>query len=89
MGSGDRPLATGSHERFGRQNVLAVRRSLEVILWSTLTPKLLLLVVLLLLPFVWLISIPFRILGIVVGAMLAFIRALFFLPARVLGGRRF
>jgi len=49
----------------------------------------LLLVVLLLLPFVWLISIPFRILGIVVGAMLAFIRALFFLPARVLGGRRF
>ena len=57
------------------------------ILWVLCWP--LLLVVLLLLPFVWLISIPFRILGIVVGAMLAFIRALFFLPARVLGGRRF
>jgi hypothetical protein len=55
------------------------------ILWVLCWP--LLLVALLLLPLVWLISIPFRIVGIVVQAMLAFIRALLFLPARVLGGR--
>jgi hypothetical protein len=55
------------------------------ILWVLCWP--LLLVALLLLPLVWLISIPFRIVGIVVQAMLAFIRALLFLPARILGGR--
>ena len=56
------------------------------ILWVLCWP--LLLVVLVLLPLVWLISIPFRIVGIVVEAMLAFVRAILFLPARVLGGRR-
>jgi len=55
------------------------------ILWVLCWP--LLLVVLVLLPVVWLLSIPFRVLGIVVQAMLAFVRALFFLPARLLGGR--
>jgi hypothetical protein len=38
-------------------------------------------------PFVWLILLPFRILGIAVDGVLAFLRALFRLPARVLGGR--
>ena len=42
---------------------------------------------LVLLPLLWLLSIPFRILGVVVEAMLAFIKALFFLPARILGYR--
>ncbi len=56
------------------------------ILWVLCWP--LLLVAIVLLPFLWLLSIPFRVLGIVVEAMLAFIRALFFLPARLLGGRR-
>ncbi|MGB2654131.1 MAG: hypothetical protein WAN62_10140 [Candidatus Acidiferrum sp.] len=39
-------------------------------------------------PFVWLILLPFRILGIAVGGVLAFLRALFFLPARMLRGPR-
>jgi hypothetical protein len=37
-----------------------------------------------LVPLVWLL-LPFRLVGIVVGALFAFIRALLFLPARVLG----
>ena len=39
----------------------------------------------LLVPLVWLLLLPFRLVGIVVGALFAFIRALLFLPARVLG----
>ena len=38
-------------------------------------------------PILWLLSIPFRIVGAVMEALLAFIRALLFLPARLLGGR--
>jgi hypothetical protein len=41
---------------------------------------------LILYPFVWLLSLPFRLLGITVDALFQFIRALFLLPARVLGG---
>lgn len=37
-------------------------------------------------PFLWLLSIPFRIVGYVLEGMLAFVKALFFLPARLLGG---
>jgi hypothetical protein len=37
-------------------------------------------------PFVWLILLPFRILGIAVHGVLAFLRALFFLPVRILRG---
>lgn len=40
-----------------------------------------------LLPIFWLLSIPFRICAIVVEALLAFIRAVLMLPARVLGHR--
>jgi hypothetical protein len=36
-------------------------------------------------PIVWLLSIPLRLVGIGVGAVLALIKALLFLPARVLG----
>ena len=43
------------------------------------------LVVLILLPLLWLLSIPFRLFGIVLDAALALIKALLFLPARVLG----
>jgi hypothetical protein len=56
------------------------------ILWVLCWPLLLVLVVLL--PIVWLLSIPFRLLGMVVEAMLALIRAILFFPARLLGGRR-
>jgi len=42
------------------------------------------LLALILYPFVWLLLLPFRLVGIAVGGVLAFLRALFFLPARVL-----
>jgi uncharacterized membrane protein YgaE (UPF0421/DUF939 family) len=42
---------------------------------------------LLLFPFVWLLSLPLRLVGITVGALFAFVRALLFLPARLLGWR--
>ncbi|HET7452165.1 MAG TPA: hypothetical protein VFL12_05455 [Thermoanaerobaculia bacterium] len=43
---------------------------------------------LLLYPVVWLLLLPFRIVGIAVEGVLAFLRALLFLPARLLGGPR-
>ncbi len=39
-------------------------------------------------PFVWLILLPFRILGIAVEGVLELLWAIVTLPARVLGGRR-
>jgi hypothetical protein len=56
------------------------------ILWVLCWP--LLLVALLLLPVVWLLSLPFRLFSIVIEALFAFIRAILFLPARLIGGRR-
>ncbi len=44
------------------------------------------LLALVLYPIVWLLLLPFRIVGIAVGGVLAFLRALFLLPARVLRG---
>ena len=38
-------------------------------------------------PIVWLIALPFRLLGITIGAVLALLRSLLFLPARLLGYR--
>jgi hypothetical protein len=43
------------------------------------------LLALLLAPLVWLIALPFRLLGLCVGATFAFVKALLFLPARLLG----
>lgn len=45
------------------------------------------LLALLLWPVVWLISLPFRLVGLTFEALFAFLRALLFLPARVLGHR--
>lgn len=42
---------------------------------------------LILYPIVWLLLLPFRLLGIAVGGVLAFIKAIVMLPARVLSGR--
>jgi hypothetical protein len=39
-------------------------------------------------PLVWLLALPLRLVAIAVEGALAFVRALVFLPARVLGGRR-
>jgi len=44
-------------------------------------------IALVLYPLVWLILLPFRILGIAVEGVLALVKGLIFLPARVLGAR--
>lgn len=41
---------------------------------------------LLLYPFIWLVLLPFRIVGIAVSGVLAFFKAIIMLPARILGG---
>ncbi len=62
---------------------------LGVLLWCVLFvlawPLALLAIVLL--PLLWLLSIPFRIFGALVEGLLAFIKAVFFLPSRILGHR--
>ena len=45
------------------------------------------LVALVLYPLVWLVLLPFRIVGIAVGGVLELVRGIIFLPARVLRGR--
>ena len=45
------------------------------------------LVALVLAPLVWLVALPFRLVGICIDALLALVKALLFLPARVLGYR--
>jgi len=37
-------------------------------------------------PFVWLLTLPFRILGLTVNGLFAFLKALIMLPARILRG---
>ena len=39
-------------------------------------------------PFIWLLSLPFRLLGIAVDAVFDFIKAVITLPTRILGGSR-
>ncbi len=46
------------------------------------------LLALILFPLVWLLLLPFRIVGIAVDGVLALLKAILFLPARVLGGPR-
>lgn len=38
-------------------------------------------------PVIWLLALPFRLVGITFSALFAFLQALLFLPARLLGGR--
>lgn len=45
------------------------------------------LLALVLYPFVWLVSLPFRLVGITLEAVFGFLKALLFLPARVLSPR--
>lgn len=45
------------------------------------------LVALVLYPLVWLVLLPFRIVGIAVGGVLELVKAIIFLPARALRGR--
>jgi hypothetical protein len=62
---------------------------LTVLLWLILFVLCwpLALLALVLWPIVWLLTLPFRILGIAVEGVFALLRAVLFLPARVLGGR--
>ena len=62
---------------------------LTLLLWALLLILCwpLALLVLLAWPFLWLLSIPFRIVAVVLNALLAFVQALLFLPARILGHR--
>lgn len=41
--------------------------------------------VLILWPFFWLLSIPFRIVGVAMDALIALVKGILFLPARILG----
>lgn len=63
---------------------------LTVVLWILLAIVSLPLAILALLlyPVVWLLSLPFRLIGISVDAVFELIRAIVTLPARVLGGHR-
>jgi len=46
------------------------------------------LLALILFPLVWLVMLPFRLVGITFEALLALVRAILFLPARIFGWRR-
>ena len=46
------------------------------------------LLALILYPFVWLLMLPFRIIGITVEGVFAFLKALVMLPSRIIGGAR-
>ena len=43
------------------------------------------LLALILFPVVWLVLLPFRLMGFAIGGVLAFVKAVIFLPARLLG----
>jgi len=62
---------------------------LTMLLWALLLVLCwpLALLVLIAWPFLWLLSIPFRIVGVLMNALLALVKALLFLPARILGYR--
>jgi len=63
---------------------------LKLLLWLVLLVLCwpLALLALLLWPIVWLVSLPFRIVGIAFEGVFAFLRALVMLPARLIGGGR-
>jgi len=46
------------------------------------------LIVLVLSPLIWLLLLPFRLLGFAVGGVFSFVRAVFLLPGRLVGGPR-
>ena len=80
------PTLDESRQNHPKKRV-AMKFLLLVIAWFILLavcwPLALLMVVLV--PFVWLLCLPFRVLGAAVEGMLALIRAVFLLPARLLG----
>jgi hypothetical protein len=77
------PLCQG---RFGAKEIRMSKFLLWLILLVICWP--LALLALVLYPLVWLISLPFRLLGIAVGGVFELLRALLTLPARILRGPR-
>jgi len=67
-----------------------MRTLLGLVLWCSLFVLCwpVALAVLVLWPLVWLVTLPFRLVGIAFDALFATLRALLFLPARLLGGGR-
>jgi hypothetical protein len=67
-----------------------MRTLLALVLWCLLFVLCwpLALLALVLWPLVWLVTLPFRLVGIAFEAVFALLRALLFLPARLLGGGR-
>ncbi len=65
------------------------RMGMAILLWLILLVLCwpLALAALVLWPIVWLLTLPFRLVGIAVEGVFALLRAILFLPARVLGGR--
>jgi hypothetical protein len=63
---------------------------LSILLWFILLMICwpLALILLILYPIIWLILLPFRIVGVAVEGVFELIRAIFLFPARVLSGRR-
>jgi hypothetical protein len=63
---------------------------MKILLWLILAVLCwpLALAVLVLWPLVWLVLLPFRVVGITVGSVFALLRAILGFPARVLRGRR-
>jgi hypothetical protein len=83
-------LRTGASEgnfaRGGRVLKTMATFLLWLLLWFLCWP--LALLALVLYPLLWVLLLPFRIVGLTFDALFAFLRALFFLPARILGERR-
>jgi len=66
-----------------------MRLFIGVIIWIVifLICPVVALATLVLYPVAWLLSLPFRLLGVCTDAIFAFLKALLFLPARILGAR--
>jgi hypothetical protein len=71
-----------------RLRIATMRFLIAMLLWTLLLVLAwpLALLVLVLWPVLWLLSIPFRVVGALMEALLGLIRAVLFLPARLLGG---
>jgi hypothetical protein len=65
------------------------RKMIKVLLWFILfiLSWPIALLVLILYPIIWLILLPFRLIGITAGGILALLKAIVYLPARLLGRR--
>ena len=72
--------------RFTR-NPMYVGVALQLLGWCAYLRNPLALLALILYPLVWLVCLPFRLVGIVVEGVFEFLRAIILLPARIIGGK--